>query len=116
VTNEALSFWRSTEGYGWSITFGKRVRWCSRKALTPMWPRIYRGGDENCNRAISLHLWPIGGLDVWWEPKWRTDADGPCATCRAESIAEGLCEWCGCRPCMCETYYPQRLSTQGDTE
>lgn len=95
---------RSQYGYGWRLDLGKRVRWSSRKATTPMWPRLIRGADENCNRAISLILWPFGHLDVWWEPRWRTYTDGPCENCRAQNRADGVCEWCGSRPCCCEGY------------
>lgn len=84
MTAAGVSFHRSESGYGWWIDFGKRVRWSSRKATTPMWPRVRLGSDENCNRALSLILWPLGCLDVWWEPKWRTDADGMCDDCKSE--------------------------------
>jgi hypothetical protein len=77
-----VKFRRSQHGYGWWIEFGKRACWASRKSTTRMWPRIQRGADENCNRSITVVLWPLGHLDVWWEPNWRTDADGPCDTCR----------------------------------
>ena len=100
--SEALRFVRSESGFGWWIHFGKRAAWRSRKATSRMWPRIVRGADENCNRAITVVLWPLGALDMWWEPKWRTDADGPCAECRAFFLAEGCCEWCGSRPCCCQ--------------
>lgn len=93
----------SQYGYGWWFDFGKRVRWHSRKATSRMWPSLHKGADENCNRAVTLVLWPLGHLDVWWEPHWRTDLDGPCETCRAEFRAEGCCDWCGSRPCHCRT-------------
>lgn len=78
-----------------------------------MWPRVSFGADENCNRAITFVLWPLGHLNIWWEPKWRTSADGPCEKCRAEARAEGCCEWCGSRPCNCtiETH-PQGVIEQ----
>ena len=73
--------------YGWTLTLtvrGKhRVRWNSTRGTTRMWPRVRWGGDENCNRAVSLILWPLGHLDVWWEPNWRTDTDGMCEECQA---------------------------------
>jgi hypothetical protein len=78
-----VEFHRSQHGYGWWIFFGKRVRWCSTKATTAMWPRIIRGADENCNRAITIVLWPLGSLDIWWELRWRTDEDGTCDECQA---------------------------------
>ena len=81
------TFERSAYGYGWWLHFGKRVSWSSRKATTRMWPRVMLGADENCNRSISVVLWPLGHLDVWWEPKWRTDEDGLCAACVAEMTA-----------------------------
>lgn len=99
-----IKFTRSDAGYGWWVDFGKRVRWNSRKATTRMWPRIILGADECCNRAITFHFWPIGHLDIWWEPHWRTFADGPCVDCRLQNIAENCCEWCGSRPCCCEDY------------
>jgi len=77
---------RSNAGYGHQFTLlikGKhRARWSSRKATTKMPPGIVLGGDENCNRAITFVLWPLGHLDIWWEPNWRTDEDGPCLECR----------------------------------
>lgn len=83
-----LSLHRSQHGYGWSVTLyvrdKHRIRWNSRKATTPMLWRFIRGGDEDCNRAITLTLWPLGMLDVWWEPKWRPVGSGPCDACRSE--------------------------------
>jgi hypothetical protein len=74
--------------YGWYVTLlwrgQHRVRWNSTRGTSPMWPGISRGADENCNRAITVMLWPLGHLNVWWEPKWRTDADGQCDACIAE--------------------------------
>lgn len=76
------------DDFGWRVTLfirGKhRARWNSTRGTTMMWPRLSKGGDENCNRATSLVLWPLGCLDVWWEPNWRTDADGMCDECLAE--------------------------------
>jgi hypothetical protein len=102
-----ITFWRSVDGYGWSLTFGKRVRWNSRKATSRMWPHLYRGTDEHCNRAVSLILWPLGHLDVWWEPRWRTS---PCEKCQAEFLARKCCTACGNGPCDCvERGYVDRL-------
>jgi hypothetical protein len=82
-----IKFWRSDHGYGWSLTLhvrGKhRVRWSSTRGTTRMWPRVIRGGDEDCNRAITFVLWPLGHLDVWWEPRWRPAGSGMCEQCRA---------------------------------
>ena len=75
---------RSEYGYGWWFWLGPRIRLNSPKSLTPMWPRIYRGGDEHCNDTLCLHLWPLGGIDVWWRWKQRTEADGACDRCREE--------------------------------
>ena len=74
--------------YGWKATLlvrGKhRAMWSSTRGTTRMWPHISRGADENCNRAVTFHCWPIGHLDVWWEPNWRTDEDGECDDCIRE--------------------------------
>jgi len=100
-----MKFTRSENGYGWWLDIGSRIRWHSRKATSRMWPRIRRGGDENCNPTITLVLWPLGHLDVWWKPgRLRTLRDGPCIDCRTLASAEGCCEWCGSRPCCCEVY------------
>lgn len=83
-----IRYRRSDHGYGRSWTLeirGKhRARLNSPGSLTPMRPHFYNGGDENCNRATSLHLWPLFGIDVWWEPNWRPDGSGICDKCRAE--------------------------------
>jgi hypothetical protein len=99
---------RSNAGYGWDLVVGRRVQFRSRKATTPMWPQLRKGADENCNRALTLVAWPLGSVDVWWEPQYRTDDDGPCETCRADSRTEGCCEWCGSRPCGCDILRPDR--------
>lgn len=79
--------------YGWYITLyvnGKhRVRWNSRRATSKMWPRITKGGDEDCNRAITFVLWPLGHLDIWWEPKWRPIGAGLCDKCKKWIREEG---------------------------
>lgn len=76
------------EDFGWRIMLtirGKhRARWSSTRGTTRSWPGFSRGGDENCNRAVTLMLWPIGHLDIWWETHWRTDEDGMCDDCRSE--------------------------------
>lgn len=90
MTAAGVLFHRSDEGYGWWVDLGKRVRWYSRRATTPMWPRISTGADEHCNRAVTIVLYPLGHLDVWWEPKWRTAADGMCDGCKAEFRALGI--------------------------
>lgn len=83
-----VEFHRSKNGYGWSLTLivrGKhRVRWNSRKATTRMPWHLSRGADEDCNRAVTLSLWPLGMLDVWWEPRWRSIGSGTCDKCLAE--------------------------------
>lgn len=75
----------SSEDYGWNVTilfWGQhRIRWNSTRSTTKMWPRINTGADENCNRAITFVMWPLGHLDIWWEPKFRTDEDGICDEC-----------------------------------
>jgi hypothetical protein len=81
--NDHVKLVRSKAGFGWRIDIGKRVSWSSTRATTQMWPRVRFGGDENCNRSITFVLWPLGHLDVWWEPRWRTDTDGMCDKCRA---------------------------------
>jgi len=79
--------------YGWHATLyvrsRHRVRWCSTGNTTRMWPGVSRGADENCNRAITVTLWPLGHLNIWWEPNWRTDDDGMCDECGAELAAYG---------------------------
>lgn len=92
---------RSEAGYGAHLWIGSRIRLASPGALTPMRPRIYKGGDEYCNDTVNLHLWPLGGVDVWWRWRQRTAADGRCDKCRAEFRELGVCEECGCRPCDC---------------
>jgi hypothetical protein len=85
VSNElAWTFQRSEAGYGWHYWIGSRIRIASPKALTPMWPRVYRGGDEFCNDVLAFHLWPLGGVDIWWRRKQRTAEDGLCAKCEQE--------------------------------
>lgn len=78
-------FERYVYGYGWNVLLflnGKhRARWSSTKATTRMWPHLYRGADENCNRSITVHLWPMGSLDIWWETAWRPEGSGPCNDC-----------------------------------
>jgi hypothetical protein len=80
---QGISFYRSEAGYGWSLFLGKRIRWNSTGATSRLWPRISRGGDEDCNRAITIVLWPLGSLDVWWEPHWRPEGSGMCDECLA---------------------------------
>jgi hypothetical protein len=87
-----FEFERSPSGrYGWNVVLyvaGKhRARWYSTRGVWRGWPKVSRGADENCNRAVTLQLWPLGQLDVWWETHWRTDDDGPCADCLAEWAA-----------------------------
>jgi hypothetical protein len=105
-----FTFIRSNDGYGWTFRAGKRVQFRTRNGTTRMWPHVGTGTDENCNRAVTFHCWPIGQVNVWWEPTWRTGEDGPCGTCRAGFQAEGLCEWCGSRPCGCDVLRPERAS------
>jgi len=99
-----LAFIRSNDGYGWTFRVGKRFQFRTRNGTTRMWPHISFNGnaDENCNRAINIHCWPIGQVTVWWEPKWRTGTDGFCEDCRAQMREDGVCEWCGSRPCGCD--------------
>lgn len=94
---------RSRAGYGWNVKVGKRVRWCSTRATTPMWPGLHRGGDEHCNRAVTLMLWPLGHLDVWWEPHWHT-GPGFCETCTEKCRREGFDSRC------CDEHYPEYFS------
>ena len=86
-----LEFYRSPHGYGWSVTLvwrgQHRVRWCSRRATTPMRPRIIWGGDEDCNRAVTLVLWPLGSLDIWYEHPYRPAGTGMCDDCNRELAA-----------------------------
>lgn len=77
-------FERSEAGYGWHLWIGSRIRLASGKALTPMWPHVYKSADEHCNSVLAVHLWPIAGLDVWWRWRQRTGADGLCDACLAE--------------------------------
>lgn len=80
-----IKHYKSEDGFGheWTLFInGKhRVRWNSPRATTPTAWRFIRGGDENCNRALTWTMWPIGMIDVWWETKWRTDEDGMCDQC-----------------------------------
>lgn len=73
--------------YGWSVMLyvnGKhRACWHSTRGTTRMWPRVTRGGDENCNRAVTFILWPLGHLDIWWEPNWRPEGSGLCDECQS---------------------------------
>jgi hypothetical protein len=82
-----VTFHRSP-GYGWSLMLhinGKhRARWNSTRATSMMWPGLSRGADEDCNRAVTLTLWPIGHLDIWWEPSWRAERSGICDKCARE--------------------------------
>lgn len=74
--------------YGWHVTLFVRGRhracWHSTRNTTPMWPHVWAGADENCNRSWSVMLWPLGHLDVWWETHWREDGAGMCDDCKAE--------------------------------
>lgn len=93
-----FAFIRSEAGYGWSVWLFRRIRWTSRRGLTPMWPNIRLNHDETCNPVLAFHLWPIGGLDIWVHPGWRAEI---CDQCKAEYDEEGLCHRCGSRPCGC---------------
>jgi hypothetical protein len=77
----AVRFEHSRMGYGWHLWIGSRIRIASRKALTPMWPHVYKSWDEYCNDVSAFHLWPVGGVDIWWRRHQRTEADGRCDTC-----------------------------------
>ncbi len=93
----------SRRGYGWTIHLGKRVGWSSRRATTPMWPRLVCGADENCNRAVTAVVWPLGSLDVWWEPTWRTE---PCGCDeRSDPCRQGRQSATGRRPPVPEGQY-----------
>lgn len=82
----AIRLERSPSGlYGWHLWLGERVRIGSPKSLTPMWPHIYKSGDEWCNDVLAFHLWPLGGVDVWWRRHQRTAADGQCPQCAADA-------------------------------
>lgn len=71
----------SGAGYGRWLRIGRRVSFASTGATTRMWPTVMLGADEKCNRSVTVVLWPLGHIDVWWEPKWRTQQ---CADCAAE--------------------------------
>lgn len=77
-------FCRSEAGYGWHLWIGPRIRIESPGALTPMWPHVYRGGDEYCNDTVNLHLWPLFGVGLWWRGRQRTATDGLCDACLTE--------------------------------
>jgi hypothetical protein len=83
---------RSPVGYGSSLYIGERVRIGSRNTMTPMWPHIYKGGDQNCNDVLSFHLYPIVSIDIWWRRKQRTWRDGLCETCKQELREDGWSE------------------------
>jgi hypothetical protein len=74
---------RSPVGYGTHVWIG-RVRLGSRKTMTPMWPHVRKGGDEFCNDVLSMHLYPLVAIDIWWRPKQRTWRDGMCDSCKQE--------------------------------
>jgi hypothetical protein len=113
-----LKLHKSNNGYGWNVTLyirGRhRARWHSRKATTRMWPRVRYGGDENCNRATTLILWPLGHLDVWWEPNWREEGLGLCDTCLKE-FGHGFTERAdifGGYLCICGASWTKSHETQ----
>lgn len=89
---------RSEGGYGWWLWLFRRIRYTSPAGRTPMRPHIKRSHDEKCNPVLDIHLWPLGGLDIWWHPGWRTEI---CDACKAEYDEEGVCYECGSRPCYC---------------
>lgn len=68
-------------GYGPQVWLFERIRLNSPGTLTPMRPFIRRSGDEYCNDVLAIHLWPLGGVDIWWRRYQRTEADGPCGNC-----------------------------------
>jgi len=82
--------------YGWNVTLywrgQHRARWHSTKNTSRMWPGVSQGADEDCNRAVTFMLWPLGHLDIWWEPKWREAGSGMCETCKQEFRDEGYTE------------------------
>lgn len=65
---------RSRNGFGQSLSIGRRVRLYSPNAA----PDTHRGTDEHCNRAVTIRFWRLGGITVWWEPHRRTE---PCLDC-----------------------------------
>lgn len=77
-----LRFERHSE-YGSHLRVG-RVRFGSRRTMTPMWPHVYKGGDEWCNDVLCFHLYPLVSIDIWWQLKQRTAKDGICDTCKDE--------------------------------
>lgn len=93
-----FAFIRSEGGYGWSVWLFRRIRWTSTRGLTRMWPHVRRSADEKCNPVLAFHLWPLGGLDIWWHRGWRTEI---CNACKIEYDKDGLCYECGSRPCYC---------------
>lgn len=73
---------RSKEGYGTTIWLGNRVRLGSYGTMTPMFPRIMRSGDEYCNDVLLFHLWPLVSIEIWWNKRLHTEADGMCENCK----------------------------------
>jgi hypothetical protein len=102
----SLKFDRSVAGYGWTVTLyvkdRQRIRYHSPRATSIMWPGIHRGADEHCNRSLTFMFWPLGHIDVWWEPAstWRTV--GMCDECTEIMYDLGVCTNCGAKPCCCD--------------
>lgn len=62
-----------------SILFG-RLMWWSPTTLTRWWlPRLFGGGDENCNPSVGVVVPPLGAFILLWKPgRLRTT---PCREC-----------------------------------
>lgn len=67
--------------------------------LTPMWPFIRKSADEYCNPVLAIHLWPIGGADIWYKGMKRTEI---CDECKKEYDEQGICYRCHAHPCSCD--------------
>ena len=78
-----IRYYKSELGYGRALWIG-RVRFNSPGSRTPMWPFIRISHDENCNPVLTIHLWPLGGIDTWYRRHQRTDEDGICDECVQE--------------------------------
>ena len=77
--------------YGSYLWIG-RVRFGSPGTMTPMWPHVYKSGDEYCNDVLAFHLYPLVSVDIWWRRKQRTAEDGLCEKCKQEMRDAGWTE------------------------
>lgn len=83
-----ITAWRSNNGYGWGVNIARRVALHSPRATTRMCPSIHRGADEDCNPAVTLVLWPLGHVDVFYRLRQRPPGSGMCNDCLAEFAEE----------------------------